>query len=186
KNLKESSKAKNKITGGSITEQLDNMLSEAKIEPELIASLGDGLRTFSSNAKHLSDNTEAAVASTEYASKLRSAAGKVSDLADTYAAASETLTGLTSHAEEGKAAGIHLQKMSENLGALNNMYELQLSELEKTRMMFGDMNALVKNLADSVEDTKIYKENIAELAKNLQSLNTVYSNMLNAMGTARQ
>jgi hypothetical protein len=76
--------------------------------------------------------------------------------------------------------------MTENLSALNNMYELQLTELEKSRVMFGDMTSLVKNLADSVEDTKIYKENIAELATNLKALNTVYSNMLNAMGTARQ
>jgi len=172
--------------GGSLTEQLDNMLAEAKIEPELIASLGDGMRTFSTNAKSMADVTEAASASSNYASSLRSASEKVSTLADTYAAASETLTGLTSHAEEGKAAGAHLQKMTENLSALNNMYELQLTELEKSRVMFGDMGALVKNLADSVEDTKIYKENISELAKNLKDLNTVYSNMLNAMGTARQ
>jgi hypothetical protein len=66
------------------------------------------------------------------------------------------------------------------------MYELQLTELEKSRVMFGDMTALVKNLADSVEDTKAYKENISELSKNLKSLNNVYANMLNAMGTARQ
>lgn len=193
KSLKETNKGKKTNlgsgsggAGGSLTEQLDNMLTEAKIEPELIASLGDGMRTFSANARHMAESTEAAAASTEYASTLRNAAGKVSTLADTYAAASETLTGLTSHAEEGKAAGQHLQKMTENLSALNNMYELQLTELEKSRVMFGDMSALVKNLADSVEDTKVYKENISELAKNLKSLNTVYANMLNAMGTARQ
>jgi gliding motility-associated protein GldL len=171
---------------GSLTAQLDNMLAEAKIEPELIASLGDGMRTFSTNARNLADSTEAASASTEYANTLRNASGKVSVLADTYAAASETLVGLSSHAEEGKAAGASLQKMSENLSALNNMYELQLTELEKSRVMFGDMTALVKNLADSVEDTKAYKENISELSKNLKSLNNVYANMLNAMGTARQ
>ena len=44
------------------------------------------------------------------------------------------------------------------------------------------MGELVQNLSDSVEDTKAYKENIADLAKNLSSLNTVYANMLNAMG----
>jgi gliding motility-associated protein GldL len=189
--MKEENKGKRaNISGGgatgSLTAQLDNMLAEAKIEPELIASLGDGMRTFSSNARQMADSTEAAAASTEYASSLRTASSKVSALSDTYAAASETLTGLTSHAEEGKAAGMHLQKMTENLSALNNMYELQLTELEKSRVMFGDMTSLVKNLADSVEDTKIYKENIAELATNLKALNTVYSNMLNAMGTARQ
>lgn len=171
---------------GSLTAQLDNMLAEAKIEPELIASLGDGMRTFSTNARNMADSTEAATASTEYANTLRTASGKVSILADTYAAASETLVGISSHAEEGKAAGASLQKMSENLSALNNMYELQLTELEKSRVMFGDMTALVKNLADSVEDTKAYKENISELSKNLKSLNNVYANMLNAMGTARQ
>ena len=44
------------------------------------------------------------------------------------------------------------------------------------------MNDLMTNLTESVDDTRKYKENIAELAKNLQSLNTVYNNMLNAMG----
>lgn len=184
KSLKESNKGKGK--GGSLSQQLDNMLEEAKIEPELIASLGDGLRTFSTNARDLANVTDAAAASSEYASNLRNASGKVSQLADTYEAASESLTGITSHAEDGRTAGVHLQKMTENLSALNSMYELQLGELEKSRAMYGDMAELVRNLAESVEDTKAYKENIAELAQNLKSLNTVYANMLNAMGTARQ
>ena len=71
--------------------------------------------------------------------------------------------------------------MTENLASLNNMYELQLSELEKSRQMYAGMSDLVSNLNDSVEDTKLYKENISALAKNLESLNRVYSNMLNAM-----
>jgi len=187
KSLKERHKGgAGKEKGGSLTQQLDSMLEEAKIEPELIASLGDGLRTFSTNAKDLSQVTDAATASNEYAGSLRNASGKVSQLADTYAAASESLVGITSHAEEAKSAGAELQKMSQNLSSLNSMYELQLTELEKSRTMYGDMTALVKNLSESVEDTKVYKENIAELAQNLKSLNTVYANMLNAMGTARQ
>jgi gliding motility-associated protein GldL len=172
--------------GGSVSAQLDNMLAEAKIEPELIASLGDGMRAFSSQAKDLSDISAPATASKEYASTLKTATEKVSSLADTYAAASESLTGLSDQAKNGQTAGVHLQKMTENLQSLNSMYELQLQELEKTRTMYGNMNELVKNLADSVEDTKQYKENISELSRNLKSLNNVYANMLNAMGTARQ
>ncbi len=179
-------KGKGNIGGGSVTAQLDNMLAEAKIEPELIASLGDGMRAFSSQAKDLSDISAPATASKEYASTLKTATEKVSSLADTYAAASESLTGLSDQAKNGQAAGVHLQKMTENLQSLNSMYELQLQELEKTRSMYGNMNELVKNLADSVEDTKQYKENISELSRNLKSLNNVYANMLNAMGTARQ
>ena len=55
-------------------------------------------------------------------------------------------------------------------------------ELEKSRQLYSGMSELVQNLNDSIEDTRLYKDNISELAQNLQSLNTVYSNMLNAMG----
>lgn len=190
--LKEQNKGKKAAIGGGgsntggLTAQLDNMLTEAKIEPALIQSLGEGMKNFSEKAKDLSDIASSAAASSDYADALKGASVKVNKLADTYEAASQTLTGLTDHAKDGASAGEHLQKMSQNLTALNGMYELQLKELETTRTMFGDMGALVKNLADSVEDTKAYKENIAELSRNLKSLNSVYSNMLNAMGTARQ
>jgi len=69
---------------------------------------------------------------------------------------------------------------------LNGMYELQLQELQKVKSAYSDMTTLAKSLSDSVESTKAYKDNIAELSKNLKSLNNVYANMLNAMGTARQ
>ncbi|MDG2247133.1 MAG: gliding motility protein GldL [Flavobacteriales bacterium] len=170
----------------SLTEQLDNMLVEAKIEPELIQSLGDGMRTLSTQASQLTDISSATVATKEYSDSLTNASSKVTELADTYASASESLTGLKDGQAHGASAGENLQKMSENLISLNNMYELQLQELEKTRQLYSGMSSLVENLNDSIEDTRLYKENIAELSKNLASLNTVYSNMLNAMGGGNQ
>lgn len=167
---------------GSLTEQLDHMLAEAKIEPELIQSLGDGMRTLSSQAGQLNDITSASTATQEYADSLKGASSKVQELSQTYEEASQALTGLKEGQSHGAAAGEHLQRMSENLGSLNNMYELQLQELEKSRQMYAGMSNLLENLNESVEDTKLYKQNIAQLAKNLESLNTVYSNMLNAMG----
>jgi len=192
KSLKESNKGKvaggagSGAAGGSVSQQLDKMLEEAKVDPELIASLGEGMKTFSQNAKQLGETTDAAAAASEYATSLRSASGKVSSLADTYAQVSESLTGMAEQAKSGETTGAHLQKMSENLAALNNMYELQLKEMSATRELYADMHSLVQNLSESVDDTKRYKENISELASNLKSLNTVYANMLNAMGTARQ
>ena len=49
-----------------ITEQLDNMLEEAKIGPELIESLGSGLRSLSDNAGKLSNISDASVATNQY------------------------------------------------------------------------------------------------------------------------
>ncbi len=166
---------------GSITEQLDRMLEDAKIEPELIASLGDGLRTLSTQASKLSEISDASVATQEYADSLRGATTKVGELSDTYEQASLALTGLTSSQEAGASAGENLQRMSNNLSELNSMYEVQLKELQTSSQLYSGITELMKNLSDSVEDTKRYKENIAELATNLSSLNTVYGNMLSAM-----
>jgi gliding motility-associated protein GldL len=169
----------------SITEQLDDMLESAKIEPELIASLGDGMRSLSDQAKQMGQITGAASATNEYATSLKDASEKVSSLSDSYAKASESLVGLTNNVDAGRNAGESLQKMSANLTALNEMYEMQLrgsrEKLEAANQMFEGMGEMLTNLKNSVDDTKRYKENISELSDNLAKLNTVYGNMLAAM-----
>lgn len=169
----------------SITEQLDDMLEEAKIEPDLIASLGEGMRSLSDQAKQMGQITGAASATNEYASSLKSASSRVNELSDSYAKASESLVGLTQNVEAGRSAGESLNKMSQNLTALNEMYEMQLrssrEKLEAANKMFEGIGELMTNLNNSVNDTKRYKENIAVLSDNLSKLNTVYGNMLAAM-----
>ena len=169
----------------SITEQLDDMLESAKIEPELIASLGDGMRSLSDQARQMGQITGAASATNEYASSLKDAASKVSTLSDSYSKASESLVGLTQNVDAGRSAGEGLRQMSSNLTALNEMYEMQLrtsrEKLEAANKLFDGMSEMMANLNNSVADTKRYKENISELSDNLQKLNTVYGNMLSAM-----
>jgi gliding motility-associated protein GldL len=169
----------------SITEQLDDMLESAKIEPELIASLGEGMRSLSDQARQMGEITGAAAATNEYASSLKEASSKVSVLSESYAKASESLVGLTQNVEAGRSAGESLQRMSQNLSQLNELYELQLrssrEKLEAANQMFEGVGELLGNLRASVDDTKRYKDNIAELSDNLAKLNTVYGNMLNAM-----
>ncbi len=166
---------------GSITEQLDHMLEEAKIEPELIASLGEGLRSLSSQASKLNDIADASVATNEYTQSLKGASVKVGELTETYSRASAALTGLTESQAEGASTGEHLKRMSTNLSELNKMYEVQLSELQTSAQLYSGITELMQNLSASVDDTKLYRKNISELAQNLSDLNTVYGNMLSAM-----
>ncbi len=169
----------------SITEQLDDMLESAKIEPELIASLGDGMRSLSDQAKQMSEITGAAAATNEYASSLKGASQRVSALSDSYEKASESLVGLTQNVDAGRSAGESLARMGKNLSDLNEMYEIQLrssrEKLEAANQMFTGMAEMLTHLQNSVEDTKRYKENISVLSDNLSKLNTVYGNMLSAM-----
>jgi hypothetical protein len=49
----------------------------------------------------------------------------------------------------------------------------------------GGLSNLVSNLSASENETLKFKEEIAKLNSNLASLNTVYGNMLSAMGGGR-
>ncbi len=173
----------------SLTEQLDNMLAEAKIEPELIESLGAGMRALSENAGRLGEVGGAQEATNAYIESLKGASTKVGQLSEAYASASESLMGLTNTQEEGASFGEQMQKVSGNLAALNNVYEMQLKgaseHLEATEQMYSGINELMTNLHGSLDDTRKYKETMGELSKNLSALNTVYGNMLSAMNVSR-
>jgi gliding motility-associated protein GldL len=170
---------------GTITEQLDNLLEESKIGPELIASLGDGLRNLSESTHKLSDISDATTATNEYVDNVRSASQRVGSLADSYEKAAESLAGVATSAEDGANYGEQLQRVTTNLSQLNEVYETQLRGLSDqasvTGQMYDRMGELVSNLEESIDDTKSYKDNIGALAKNLGALNTVYGNMLSAM-----
>jgi gliding motility-associated protein GldL len=173
------------LKGGSMTEELDKMLEEAKIEPELIASLGDGMRALSSQAGKLTDITDASLATNDYVSKVSSASAKMEELTETYSKAADSIMGITNSSEGGANAGVELTRMTSNLTNLNQMYELQLesaiTKLTAADEAFSGIQSLMENLNASVSDTERYKENIAKLSNNLSALNTVYGNMLSAM-----
>jgi gliding motility-associated protein GldL len=169
----------------SVTEELDKMLAEANIEKELLERLGDGMRTLGENASQMNKVAGAAAATDSYVNSLQTASDKVSSLSEAYEQASISISGLTAEAKEGESFGEQMQKVSTNLAALNNVYELQLqgssAHLEATQKFQAQVADMMSNLTASVEDTKIYKENMALLSKNLTDLNNVYGNMLKAM-----
>jgi gliding motility-associated protein GldL len=171
--------------GSGITDQLDKMLQEAKIDGALLERLGDGMRTLADNASQLQGITTAVAATDGYVSSLQAASQKVASLSEAYERASVSIAGLTSSTAEGESFGEQMQKVSKNLAALNNVYELQLkgssSHLEATEKFQAQVVDMMKNLSDSAADTRLYKENMAMLSKNLTDLNNVYGNMLKAM-----
>ena len=169
----------------SVSQQLDQMLVNAKVDPELISSLGDGLQSLSDQAEKISDISDAQLATTEYVDSVKTAASRVDSLSETYKEAADSLTGLANSSEEGETTGVQLQRLSGNLEKLNSAYESQLAgsaaHANQNEKLTEGIHELLANLNDSIEDTRNYKESIAELSKNLAALNKVYGNMLTAM-----
>ncbi len=171
--------------GSDATEKVAELMEKAKIDQALLDRLGNAMRDLSHNAEQLKSVSNAATATDSYVSSLEAAATKVSSLSDSYDRASVAISGLTSSTAEGESFGEQMQKVSKNLAALNNVYELQLqgssAHLEATQGFQQQVVEMMSNLSASAQDTKLYRENMAMLAQNLTDLNNVYGNMLKAM-----
>lgn len=181
---------------GTITEQLDNMLEEAKIGPELLASVGVGLRALGETTSKLSDISNASVATEEYVKSVKGASESVGDLSRSTGRAAQVMNELATSSEEVKTNTdqmqtaamqykIQVETAAKNVGALNAVYEMQLQDtnqqLQSTAKLYEGIGELMKNLHGSIDDTAKYKDEVAKLAKNIGALNTVYGNMLSAM-----
>lgn len=172
-------------TGDAVSQELDKLLSDAKIGPELVESLGKGMRSLAESTSKMTDIADANLATNDYVANVKNASQSVEKLAESYVKASASLTSVVVSNDEGKSYGEQLAVMSKKLAELNSVYDLQLEGskgvVDSTKQYFGSVNQLMQNLSDSVADTKRYKDEIAQLGSNLEALNTVYGNMLSAM-----
>lgn len=170
---------------GSVSQQLDKMLEEAKIGPELIESLGSGLRTFGDKVATISNVTDAATSTNEFATKLKTATKSVDELSSAYLQASSSLTEIAASSSDSKMYHEQVQLLAKNLSSLNAMYELELQDsnnhLKTLNKFYGNVAETMQNFSDSLADAKSFKDEVGKLTKNLSSLNAVYGNMLSAM-----
>lgn len=178
------------LTNLPVTAQLDNLLADAKIGPELIESLGSGMKNLSDTAGKMADISNAAVVTNEYVDNVKTASQNVSHLSDAYGKAASAMEDLAANNDVNYSIGQSLNKVSKNLEGLNATYELQLQgsqqHLEATNKFYEGLSDLMKNLHDSVDDTKKYRQEMATLSSNLTALNTIYGNMLSAMNVRPQ
>jgi gliding motility-associated protein GldL len=168
-----------------VAQELDRLLSDAKIGPELIQSLGTSFKALSENTGKMAQMTNASVATDEYVKNVQGASKNISTLSQSYEKAANAMNTLSTSSEDVKIYGDQVRAAGKNMAALNATYELQLQEsssrMKDTTKFYDGIAQLLGNLNATVEDTKRYKEEVAKLAKNLGSLNTIYGNMLSAM-----
>ena len=107
-------------------------------------------------------------------------------LATTYDSAGQSISNeLEAITDSSKQYSGNLDKLNGSLSALNSNFETQLEGTEEqfkaSQKFSNDLGEMNKILASSVDELKKYKENAEQLNKHLESLNTIYGNMLGAM-----
>lgn len=130
---KKSAKDSNK---GTISQQLDQMLAEAKVGPELISSLGTGLQSLSDNVKGMSNLASASVATNEYTENVQKASKNLEGVTASYNKAIDAMNSLASISEGTKAyqeqmesINTEIGKLSRNISSLNAIYGNMLSAM---------------------------------------------------------
>ncbi|TVQ76439.1 MAG: gliding motility protein GldL [Flavobacteriales bacterium] len=120
----------------SITGELDAMLEEAKIDSELIQSLGDGLRKFGDSASQLNTALEASTATNEYSEQLKMASKNMESLNALYAL---QLEGSANHVEAQNTLMEKLNESMSNSDRLTTEVNSLVSNISNLNTVYGGM-----------------------------------------------
>lgn len=131
---------KGKEDKGTVSQQLDRMLEEAKVGPELISSLGSGLKNLSENVKGMSDISRATVATGEYTENVQKASKSLEGVSASYNKAMDAMnslaeisTGTKEHHASLEHISGEMKKLASNIASLNSVYGNMLSAMGGNR-----------------------------------------------------
>jgi gliding motility-associated protein GldL len=172
-------------TGKSPTQQLDDALSKGKIGPELIESLGKGMKNLADSASKMNNLADAAVATDEYAKNVQTASKSLIDMNKSYGSTVSAMSEMANASKDAKEYHSQVQNVTKNLGALNAVYEMELqdanSHLKAMNKFYSNVSAAMDSMNEAAKETAAFKTELSKLTGNLTSLNNVYGSMLSAM-----
>jgi len=180
----------------SVSKKLDTMLESARIGPELVDSLGRGMRSLSDTTSKLGQMGNAALATSEYSNSVKAATVNINKMNHSYAesvgsmvemaAVSKTATAEMANAsKDSREYHSQVQSVTKNLGALNAVYEMELQDanqhIKAMNKFYTNLTSSLDNMAKATEDADKFKGEINKLTTNLARLNNIYGGMINAM-----
>ena len=111
---------------GLLSQKLDNMLKEAKLDAELMASLGNSIKNFEGAAKSISPTVDAMAGQKKYAEEMSTAAAQMEALNNLYKlqldSASRNATANQEIADNAAKLKEQMQSMTSNIASLNAVY----------------------------------------------------------------
>ena len=118
---------------GLLSQKLDAMLKEAKIDGELMASLGNSIKNFEGAAKSISPTVDAMAGQKKYAEEMTTAAAQMEALNNLYKiqleSADRNAQANKEIAENAAKLKEQMQSMTSNIASLNAVYGGMLSAM---------------------------------------------------------
>lgn len=118
---------------GLLSQKLDNMLKEAKIDAQLMESLGNSIKNFEGAAKAISPTVDSVASTKKYAEEMTKAATQLETLNGLYQVqlqSAERNAAINNEvAENNLKLKDQMQSLTSNLSSLNNVYGGMLSAM---------------------------------------------------------
>jgi gliding motility-associated protein GldL len=143
-------KKQKKVATGTITQQLDRALEEAKVGPELLESLVVGMRNLGENARQLSGVSDSVAATDSFVSNLSKATESIRNLSASYEKTAEIV--------------------GENSGATSEYFQ----KIEKATDAIDKLTTVYEQTVQTMNTDSEYMESVQRLSKNLSAINAVY------------
>jgi gliding motility-associated protein GldL len=120
---------------GILSKKLDDLLKDAKIDGELMASLGDSIKNFEGAAKNMAPTVDSMSATKKYSEEMSLAAAQMESLNSLYKVQLDSANRQSSINEESieNAAKLkeQMQSLASNLSSLNGVYGGMLNAMNK-------------------------------------------------------
>ena len=121
---------------GLLSKKLDNLLKEAKIDAELMSSLGESIKNFEGAAKGISPTVDSIAATKKYGEEMSLAAAQMESLNSLYKVQMDAANRQAAINEEAVENATKLkeqmQSLASNLSSLNGVYGGMLSAMNKS------------------------------------------------------
>jgi len=118
---------------GLLSQKLDEMLKEARIDSGLMESLGESIRSFEGAAKNMSSTTDAISAQKKYSEEMAMAAAQMESLNSLYKSQVESTAKQAEVnqqvAENAAQLKEQMESLTKNLNSLNSVYGGMLSAM---------------------------------------------------------
>jgi gliding motility-associated protein GldL len=126
-------KSKPEDAQGLLSQKLDNMLKEAKIDGALMESLGNSIKNFEGAAKNIAPTVDSIASQKQYANEMVAAADNLKSLNSLYQAqlegAQKNAAANAEIAENAAKLKEQMQSMTSNIASLNAVYGGMLSAM---------------------------------------------------------
>ena len=126
-------KEKKEDPQGLLSQKLDAMLKEAKIDGDLMSSLGNSIKNFEGAAKAISPTVDSMTSQKKYAEEMSMAAAQMESLNSLYKVQLESATrnaqANSEIADNASKLKEQMQSMTSNIASLNNVYGGMLSAM---------------------------------------------------------